>query len=221
MNFPESLFPMPWPLAAWLPLLAAWAWSGWRAPWQRLRDSEQLNVMAGMVVVLALLWSMKAGVRPGLNYHLLGATVFVLAFGPHLATIGLSLVLAAVTFNGGAAWSSFALNALVMVVIPVWVAYVIYVIVDSYLPNHLFVYIFVNAFLGGALAVLAAGIGATLLLLGAHVYDARYLTGEYLPYCLLLAFSEAWISGMAITLMVVYRPAWIGTFDDARYLLNK
>lgn len=221
MNFPEHLFPAPWPVAAWVPLLAVWVWSGWCAPWKRLRASDQLNVMAGMVVVLALLWSMKAGVRPGLNYHLLGATVFVLAFGPHLATIGLTVVLAAVTLNGGAAWSSLALNALVMVVIPVWVAYVIYMIVDTYLPNHLFVYIFVNAFLGGALAVLAAGIGATLLLLGAHVYDAQYLTGEYLPYYLLLAFSEAWISGMAITLMVVYRPAWIGTFDDARYLLNK
>ena len=28
-------------------------------------------------------------------------------------------------------------------------------------------------------------------------------------------------SGMVMTLLVVYRPRWVATFDDARYLRNK
>jgi uncharacterized membrane protein len=36
-----------------------------------------------------------------------------------------------------------------------------------------------------------------------------------------MAWSEAFATGMLITLMVVYRPAWVATFDDRRYLLGK
>ena len=221
MNFPDDLFPTAWSLAAWLPVLVAWGLSAKRVAWRRLADSAQLHVLAGTVVVLALLWSMQAGVQPGLNFHLVGATVMVLAFGPYLALLGLTLVLAAVTFNGAAAWSGFALNVLVMAIVPVLVAHGIFRAADRYLPNHLFVYLFVPAFLGAALAVLAIGATATLFLFAAGVYGGDYLMSEYLPYFLLLAFSEAWISGMAMTLMVVYRPEWVATFDDRRYLLSK
>lgn len=221
MNFPDDLFPTAWSLEAWLPVLVAWALSARRVPWRRLADSVQLHVFAGTVVVLVLLWSMQAGVQPGLNFHLVGATVMVLAFGPELAILGLTLVLLAVTFNGAAAWGGFALNVLVMAVVPVLVAYGIFRAADRYLPHHLFVYLFVPAFLGAALAVLAIGGTATLFLFAAGVYGGEYLMHEYLPFFLLLAFSEAWISGMAMTLMVVYRPEWVATFDDRRYLSNK
>ena len=42
--------------------------------------------------------------------------------------------------------------------------------------------------------------------------------GEYLPYLLYLAFGEATLTGMLLTLAVAYRPQWVATFDDARYL---
>ncbi len=221
MDFPDQLFPTAWALTAWLPVLGALGFSLRRAPWGRLRDTAQFNVLAGAVVVLMLLWSMKAGVKPGLNLHLMGATVMVLAFGPQLALVGLLAVLAGVTANGAAAWSSFALNALVMVLVPVAAAWGWLRLAERFLPSHLFVYIFVNGFFGAALAVIAIGLAAVVLLLAAGAYGAEYLLSEYLPYYVLLAFSEAWISGMAITLMVVYRPAWVATFDDSRYLLNK
>jgi len=58
-----------------------------------------------------------------------------------------------------------------------------------------------------------------LALAGAYPWD--YLINEYFPYFLLLGFSEAWLSGMAMTLFVVYRPEWVITFDDSRYLADK
>jgi len=71
------------------------------------------------------------------------------------------------------------------------------------------------------LTVIGVGIAASLLLMVAGVYTWDYLAAEYLPYFLLLGFSEAWLSGMVMTLFVVYRPNWVGTFDDASYLANK
>lgn len=221
MNFPGDLFPAGWYVTAVLPLLAALTWSLRTAPWSRLSGSGELNVWLGMIVVLAVLWSIKAGVQPGLNFHFIGATAFVLMFGPQLAMIGLAVVVAAVTLNGAADWSAYALNTAVMVVVPVLIAHAIYRAVEHHLPNHFFVYIFVTAFFGAALTVIATGTVGTLTVYAAGIYGANYLLSQYLPFVLLLAFSEATLTGMCMTVLVVYRPAWVGTFDDARYLLNK
>ena len=40
------------------------------------------------------------------------------------------------------------------------------------------------------------------LLILAGAYDWEYLASEYLPYFLLLGFSEAWLSGMLITMFI-------------------
>jgi uncharacterized membrane protein len=221
MNFPAGLFGTGWQLAGWLAAGAVLAWAAGRAPWRRLQAPGRVHVFGGLVVALLLLWSLKAGIKPGLDLHLVGATVFVLAFGPQLALLGLALVLAGATANGVGAWESFGLNLTVMAAVPVLVAQAVFRTADRGLPNHLFVYLFVAGFLGAGLAVLGMGAVAGGLLYAAGAYGGEYLLTEYLPYFMLLAFSEAWISGMAMTLMVVYRPAWVCTFDDARYLLNK
>lgn len=221
MNFPSGLFGDGWAWAAWLPLAAVWLWCLRTAPWQRLKEEGQLNIFLGTVVVLMLMWSMKAGVRPGLNLHLLGATAITLMFGRQLAIVGLSLVLAAVTLNGGAGWQAYALNALLLAAFPCVVAFAVLRVVERWLPAHLFIYIFVAAFFGAALTAGATGLASTLLLLLADVYPAQTLLTDFLPYFLLLGFSEAWLNGAAVTLMVVYFPRWVGTFDDRRYLWNK
>lgn len=39
---------------------------------------------------------------------------------------------------------------------------------------------------------------------------------QFLPCRLLLAFTEATLTGMVVAIFVVWRPHWVGTFDDAR-----
>jgi hypothetical protein len=68
----------------------------------------------------------------------------------------------------------------------------------------------VGALMGGVAAAFVLAFGAGL--------PAPLVFGEYVPYLLYLAFGEATLTGMALTLMVVYRPQWVATFDDARYL---
>lgn len=221
MNLPDTLLGEEWYWAAWAVWLLFFARSLLKAPWGRLKDGELLNVWLGMIVLLTLVWSMKAGVKPGLALHLLGATVFTLSFGPHLAFIGLSLVTLGITLNGAAGGFAYALNALLLAGVGVVLSQRLYRLFSLWLPKHFFVYIFVNGFFGAALTTIGVGIVSTCFLAMAGAYEWEYLSGEYLPYFLLLAFSEAWLSGMVMTLFVVYRPNWVLTFDDSRYLTGK
>ncbi|NJD24442.1 MAG: hypothetical protein FIB06_03450 [Betaproteobacteria bacterium] len=221
MNLPDNLLGEEWYWAAWAVWALLFARSVRMADWSRLRDSSALNVWAGMAVLLVLVWSLKAGVRPGLSLHLVGATLFTLCFGRALAFIGLSLVAAGVALNGDIDPFAFALNTLLTAGTGIWVSNRVYRLVDGHLPDNLFIYVFVNGFFGSALAICAIGGVLTIFLAALGVYSWDYLAAEYLPYFLLLAFSEAWISGMLLTLFVVYRPRWVATFDDARYLANK
>ena len=112
MNLPDTLLGEGWYWAAWAVWLPLFARSLLRAPWAELKESERLNVWFGMIVLLTVLWSLKAGVKPGLSMHLLGATVFTLRFGPRLAFVGLSLVLLGLTLNCDGGFLASALNAL-------------------------------------------------------------------------------------------------------------
>lgn len=221
MNFPEGLFASTWEIGAFVVLGLTWLWCLRTASWRRLADSGQLNVWLGVVVVLTLLWSMKAGVKPGLNLHLLGATTFTLMFGRQLAIVGLSIVMAAVTLNGAAGWEAYGLNVLVTAVFPCFAADLLLRIVVRYLPPNFFCYIFCAAFFGAAVAVVSTGLLSTIVLWLAGVYSAEMLFEDYFPYFALIGFAEAWLNGAAITLMVVYHPSWVGSFDDRRYLFKR
>lgn len=221
MNLTDNLLGDGWYWAAWAVWVPLFVRSVWRAPWRRLADSTQLNVWLGIIVVLTLVWSLKAGVKPGLDLHMLGATLFTLSFGPHLAFVGLCLVAAGIMLNGAADLFPFAANALMTAGVGVGISQLSYRVFSRIFPRHFFVYIFANGFFGAALTIIGVGFCSTLLLAVAGAYQFEYLVGEYLPYFLLLAFSEAWLSGMVITLFVVYRPDWVGTFEDSRYLAGK
>ncbi len=222
MNLPDNLLPSSWSWFAYILFGLVLGRAIYLAPWRRLKDNETMHLWLGTCVVLMLVWGfLKTGVKPGLNFHILGATLFTLMFGPCLAIVGLSVVLLGVSFFGFSGWESFSVNGLLMCGLPVAVSYSIYRLADSKLPNHFFIYIFVNAFIGGALAMASVGLAVTGLLALAGAYSVDYLTTNYLPYYLLMGWSEAVLSGMLATLLVVYRPQWVSTFDDARYIRNK
>ena len=78
-----------------------------------------------------------------------------------------------------------------------------------------------TSFAGAALCIMLQGALASAVMVAAGAYTVDFLLTDYLPYFLLLGFSEAWLSGALVTLLVVYRPQWVVSFDDSRYLLNK
>ena len=221
MNLPDGLLDGGWAWIAWLPYAALVVLAARRARWRVLLDSARLNAFLAMLVALVLLWQLQAGVKPGLSLHLLGATVLTLCVGWELAFLGLSLVLIGVTLNGAAGWQVFAVNGLLMAGVGVAVSRTAHRFVDRLLPDHLFVYIFCKGFFASALTVMAVGAACCLLLSLADVYDGEYLRGEYLPYFVLLGFSEAWLSGMFTTLFAVYRPDLLADVEGTPFAGKK
>ena len=211
---------------------AAWLWALWglaallgfmlarRANWSMLGDRANLNVFLAATVAVLGLWLIKTGIKPGLNFHLLGATVLTLMFRPLFALLAVALITAAITLWHGE-YAAFAANWLIMGALPVAVSWGLYRLVERKLPNHLFIYVFLNGFFGGALAVVAVGLASTAFAALSGAYPLDYLLEDYLPFYLLMAWSEAFATGMLITILVVYRPQWVATFDDRRYLLDK
>ena len=151
MNIPAGLLAPSWYWIADL-VLAVLLWGVVRkAPWRRLSESARLNLWLGTVVALSVLWSIRTGIRPGLGFHLLGATASTLVFGPRLAIAALALVVGSQVATGTIALQALSLNALIMGVYPVGVSYAILRFTERRLPPHLFIYIFAAAFFGGAL----------------------------------------------------------------------
>jgi uncharacterized membrane protein len=220
MNIVSSSIPAHWHWLLWLLTALLGGLIAWRASWGMLADRRNLNVFLGAVVAVLALWLIKTGIKPGLNFHLLGATALTLMFRPLFALFGLALVIAAITLWQGE-YAAFAGNLLIMGVVPVAVSWAIYRLVDRRLPNHLFVYVFLNAFFAAALAISAVGLVSTVFAALSGVYSLDYLLEEYLPYYLLMAWAEAFTTGMVVTLMVVFRPEWVATFDDKRYIEGK
>ncbi len=221
MNLSDELFPLQLYWLAHLLALLALAWALWRAPWWRLKSAENRGIFLAACVFLLLIWSFNAGIHPGLNYHLLGATLFTLMFGPQFALIGMGAVLLGITLNGGAGWSSLSLNFLLMVWLPVAFSALSLRLAVRWLPHNFFVYVIVNGYFTGGLSM-ALSLAAAMLLLGTlGPYSFEQLSYSYLPYTFFLAFAEGFMSGMLSAGMALFRPEWLSSFNDRRYLQGK
>lgn len=221
MNLPDHLLPLGIYVLGWVLFIPILVYAIRKAPWKRLKESGPLNVWLGMIVVLIFIWQLKAGVSPGLSLHQIGATLFTLCFGPYLAFVGLSLITAATAFNGDTGYWAYGLNVLLVAGVGVVVAHGIFKLVERYLPNNYFIYIFVTCFFGSAVNYIVITLLGSLFLALFGVYSLEYLFTQHQPFTLLLAFSEAWLNGAVMALLVVYLPSWVSSFDDARYLRNK
>lgn len=188
------------------------------APWRRLAARDLQHVYLGAMVVVLLLWSMRAGLSIGLAIHLLGMTALTLMWGWALALVAAAGVCLGLLLAGIEDLSVIGLEYLCAGMVPVLVSWLVFRQTERRLPNHLFVYLFVTVFVGAALATVAGSLLRAALLGLTGVHDQARLIQEYLALLPLFALPEALLNGFIMTLLVVYRPCWVLTFDDRRYL---
>ncbi len=188
------------------------------APWRRVTEGDTAHVWYGGIFCLIVLWSIRATIGDGFTFHLLGVSALTLAAGPMLALAGVALALPIEIAVRGGMWQNGGVAFVTMAAVPVTVTTLVLRFAERRLAANLFVYLFAGAFFGAWLAYgVAALAGAGVLALGA-ASSATTVFGEYAPYFLYLAFGEATLTGMVITLAVVYRPKSIATYDERRYL---
>jgi uncharacterized membrane protein len=210
-----------WTIAGWAVAVPLIALAAQRAPWRRFAASEAVHVWYGGVFCVVMLWGLQATIGEGFTFHLLGVGALTLVVGPALALLGSAVAVALLLAVRGGLWINAGLAFVTMAAVPVAVTWLVLRFAERRLPPNFFIYIFVAAFFGTGLAYGAAGLcGATVLALGAG-RPALLVFGEYVPYLVYLVSAEATLSGMALTLAVVYRPQWVATFDDTRYLRGR
>lgn len=192
-------------------------WAGRRVPWTRLSQS-QLTGWLGATTLIAVLWQFAASIKPGLSFHLLGASALTLIARRDKALLGMAAVVLASCANGSADWLAAGWSWLLGGAVPVLVASAVLPLSRRHLPPNYFSYFFANAFFGSALSFCTAALSLLLFHLFSGSYALNYLLEEALPYYLLFSWSEAFTTGMVMAVLVIYRPQWVESFDDTVYL---
>ena len=200
--------------------VALWFALRW-VSWLRLADREQLHVFLGACVALMLLWTLQTEIQPGFSWHLSGMVSLTLMFGWSLALLGGCLVLVGITLAGLNDWAGYIPSAIVQVVLPATLSQVLFGLSRAYLPKHFFVYVFVNAFFTAGLIVVVSALVTTGLLLAVGAYTLRQLSDNYLLFLPLMFFPEGVLNGWIMSILVGFRPQWVGSFRDEEYLNGK
>ena len=186
--------------------------------WPKFRaEKDYQHLVLSTVVVLSLLWSLRAGIAEGLEVYFLALTVLALSHGWQIAALIGSVPMLLLTAVGLVEWSDTGLHALTGVVFPLMFSYAVFVLSNRFMARHLFVYIFVAAFLNGALTMIVHFLFTSGWRYLAGDYSWSYIVENYLELLPLLLFPEALINGAAMTLLVVYKPQWVRTFADRDY----
>lgn len=169
-------------------------------------------------VVMALLWRIKAGILPGLELHILGVTAITLILGWRQAILSASLATLLLVAFKQITVTQLLIHLLLSAYLPILLSYAFFILCYSLLPRHFFVYVFVCAFICAAIIACLKILSISLFYYFTLSYNWFELTENYLYLCAIIWFPEAMLNGMAITLLITYRPQWVKTFYDKDYL---
>jgi uncharacterized membrane protein len=210
-------------------------------PWRVLAHRPLQNPWLAAMVLLPWAWWTRKLLPSGMALHMSGACLLVLMFGWPMAVmmllpIGLLAALIdiygpqhltriATTLPPTPEWSEAGTllmqqaDAIVsqvvwMGVIPATLALAIGLTIRRWLPHHLFVFILGRGFVTTALAIAftgALGYWAGRMPPGLDVLE--WMLGHWL-----LGWGEAISTGMLTAIFVAFKPEWVLTYSDQRYL---
>lgn len=207
-------------LPAWLDwalLIAALGVALLFKPWLPLRHAPLQSPWMGAMVLLPCVWWTQHLLPNGLALHVTGACLLVLMFGWPLAIWSLLPIAFIAKLIEARAWpepDALVTHLVWLGVIPATLALIMGLAVRRWMPRHLFVYILGRGFVVTALAVTLTGYFA---IFAQHKPEAL-ATEEWMLANWLLGWGEAISTGMLTAIFVAFKPEWMLTYSDARYL---
>lgn len=222
MNLPASLFTEDW---LWL-ANAVFAFYLYRAlisaPWRKLLDNGvMVNALVGLTIGAFVFWQLNAGFRPGFNFHVLGATLFLLMFGWQIASVSITLVMIATWIRADTGLITLGTNGLLMIAIPVLFSDWLLRFSKRNLPKNLFLFVLWNGFVCAALGIMLNVLATTLLLVLSSRYTWIQIQHYYLVATPIIMLTEAFTTGMMITAFTVFQPQAVMSFSDEEYINGK
>lgn len=178
---------------------------------------ERLHLLFGSAVALAVLWSIRARVDPGLALHVLGTPAVVLLLGWRLGTLAAALAALGLLATGVTGPAGAPAGWLLSAALPGAVIATVARLARFHLPRNPFVFIFVCAFFGSGLAVVATWLGGAALLAASGQPSPSGPGSSLLAFLPLVLFPEAFINGAVMSMLIVYRPGWVRLYDERFY----
>ena len=195
-------------------ILACLCASLWLKPWRMLVGTELLTPLLATLVLLPWLWALPSLHHMPLQLHWSGAPLVTLMLGWPLAV--LALVAVGISTTLISATSVDTATALIVWpgLLPATFALLLGAALRRWVTHHPFVYVLGRGFLGSVLCIFAASLLAQW-------------TGHDLPNVSsglsviafwLMAWGDAFITGMMCAIFVAFKPYWLATWSDNLYL---
>jgi uncharacterized membrane protein len=184
-------------------------------PWRLLQGAPALATpLLTMLLVLPWLWALPTLHRMPLQLQWSGAMLVLLMFGWPLA-IPLLVAIGALAWAISPMPLGAALAAVVWLgIVPATFALLLGAALRRWLPPHPFIYVLGRGFFGAVLCLFAAAWLAQRF--GAGLPGNSAHTGLVARW--LMAWGDGFVTGMLTAVFVAYKPEWLLTWSDARYL---
>jgi uncharacterized membrane protein len=211
-------------------------------PWQVLSHRPLQSPWLASLVLLPWAWWTQKLLPSGMALHLSGTCLLVLMFGWPMATVmvvPIALLSALLDIHGPqtltrvaglsptttpgleGTWQllvqhsdALVSQALWMGVVPATLGLGMGLAMRRWLPQHLFIYILGRGFIATALAITASGaLGLLAGRLSPGLDPTEWMLGHWL-----LGWGEAISTGMLVSIFVAFKPHWLLTYSDRRYL---
>jgi len=185
---------------------------------QLILDKKCQHLVFGSAACVFILWMFRTGIYDGLNVHFLWLSALTLLLGFRWAIFSATIALLGVTIFGKESIDMLGINFLLGVLAPISLTYGIYSLTFHKLPRHIFTYIFLCAFIPGALTIVLKMLALSGYFYLDGIYSWHIIEDNYLMISTLMLFPEAMFNGMTITILIIYKPEWVYTFYDKLYL---
>lgn len=183
-----------------------------------LPDARLQHAWLAGVVCVALAWQLQARLAGGISVGLLGAPLYVLLFGFRHGLLGLALALVLHAAAGHGDWALLGLRGVFYAVLPALLTATLQAALARWLPRNVFIFIIGN---GTFVTFAAAALSMLAYLALQAALDHPAVPGnaaDWVAYTLLMAWSEALLSGMLLSALVIYRPHLVMTYRQDLYL---
>ena len=183
-------------------------------PWRLLGRGPLRDPWLATLCVLPVLWALPLWHPAQLQLQWSGACLVELCLGWPLAVPTLALVGLATAVISHAPWG-VALDLMFWQgLVPATLISLIGAALRRYAPHHPFVYVLGRGFLGTVVRLFAA---ALLGLAAGHSLPQVSTELAWVAHWL-MAWGDAFITGMMAAIFVAFRPQWLATWSDPLYL---
>jgi uncharacterized membrane protein len=212
MNLLQDATPIGLAAAGWVLLAPALAAALFCVRRGFLPRGAAEHAWLGGAVLVAALWTVQVRAGGAPAFGMLGAALYALVFGWARGLLGLAAALVLHTAMHDGSWLNLGLNGVLLAVLPSSLVSTMRRQVERRLPHNPFVFMIGNGMFATLAATALTRLAIVAACLVAAPFHATVTLGEYVTATMLLAWSEALVSGMVLSALVVFLPAVVLTF---------